>query len=189
MSNEILVLNKFWTPIRIVSFRNGIRLLFKYNTDQTPKAYIISTKTYQAFSWEEWMKIKPENHDETLITSKCSLIRPKIITISTYTGTSKHKVLFNKRGVFQRDNSTCLYCGNQFKEQELSIDHVIPVSHGGKTNWLNCATACRPCNRKKGNKSLEKCKMNLKIQPYEPTWNQIFAEYLQKFQINFLKLT
>jgi 5-methylcytosine-specific restriction endonuclease McrA len=59
---------------------------------------------------------------------------------------------FNKHNLLLRDLYTCQYCSETFNSKELTIDHVIPISLGGKTSWNNCVTACSACNSKKGNK-------------------------------------
>ena len=64
--------------------------------------------------------------------------------------------LTNRR-LFRRDDHTCLYCGEQFWDFDLTRDHVIPVSRGGADAWDNVVTACRPCNQRKADRSLEEC--------------------------------
>lgn len=53
--------------------------------------------------------------------------------------------------VFKRDSFTCQYCGNESPDVLLEIDHIDPVSKGGKNNILNLITACKDCNRGKTN--------------------------------------
>ncbi|MEL6199683.1 MAG: HNH endonuclease, partial [Pseudomonadota bacterium] len=64
--------------------------------------------------------------------------------------------LTNRR-LFRRDDYTCLYCGEQFWEFDLTRDHVIPVSRGGADSWDNVVTACRACNQRKADRSLDEC--------------------------------
>jgi len=58
-----------------------------------------------------------------------------------------------KEKVFKRDNYTCVYCGAT--NVKLECDHIIPFSRGGSDDMANLATACNPCNRAKGFKSVE----------------------------------
>ena len=76
--------------------------------------------------------------------------------------------------LFGRDRSTCLYCGKHLPDGELTRDHVMPVSRGGKDQWDNVVAACRRCNHFKGSRLLEQCNMELRALPYVPN----FAEYL-----------
>lgn len=56
--------------------------------------------------------------------------------------------------VFKRDKFTCQYCGRMAPDVILEIDHIEPVSKGGSNDILNLVTACRDCNRGKGDKEL-----------------------------------
>lgn len=78
------------------------------------------------------------------------------------------------RALFRRDQNVCLYCGKLFKECDLSRDHVVPVSRGGKDKWTNVVTACKRCNAHKGNYLLGECMLELLALPYRPN----HAEYL-----------
>ena len=76
---------------------------------------------------------------------------------------------FSKTNLSLRDLDTCQYCTQEFSRQNLTLDHVIPLSKGGKTNWLNIVAACQRCNTQKGNKTL----MKPKRMPYEPTYYEL----------------
>lgn len=73
--------------------------------------------------------------------------------------------------LFRRDGFMCMYCGNHFSARELTRDHVLPVSRGGKDRWENVVSACRPCNHRKGNwtlDELDRLGMRLLAVPYVP---------------------
>lgn len=72
----------------------------------------------------------------------------------------KTKPRFSKQNLFLRDKFTCQYCSIRFPRQELTLDHVLPISKGGRTNWENIVAACGPCNHRKGN--------NERIRPATP---------------------
>ena len=74
---------------------------------------------------------------------------------------------FSKKNVKIRDLNTCAYCG--IKNKKMTIDHIIPLSSGGKNSWTNCITSCQKCNSKKGNKSLKDSGLKLNFQPYVPS--------------------
>lgn len=77
------------------------------------------------------------------------------------------KVPFSKKNIIIRDDLICQYCGAH--KNKLTIDHVIPVSKGGKSSFENCVAACQDCNNKKGNKLPSEARMYLKKQPTSPT--------------------
>jgi 5-methylcytosine-specific restriction endonuclease McrA len=90
-----------------------------------------------------------------------------------YNKTRREPPLTN-RALFRRDQNVCLYCGKQFKECDLSRDHVRPISRGGRDSWTNVVTACKRCNARKGNLMIDECTMELLALPYRPN----HAEYL-----------
>ena len=70
--------------------------------------------------------------------------------------------------LYARDKHICAYCGNRFEDRNLTIDHVLPKSKGGKNTWVNCVTACRTCNHKKADRTPEQARMHLLYVPYSP---------------------
>jgi 5-methylcytosine-specific restriction endonuclease McrA len=97
----------------------------------------------------------------------------------------KNKVPFTKKNVFVRDKFKCGYCGSN---QNLTVDHIIPTSRGGKNNFDNCITACRPCNNKKDRRTPSEAKMYLSHQPYAPTISEFIRLKMKQLKIDkFLK--
>lgn len=94
----------------------------------------------------------------------------------------KNKVSYSKRNVFVRDKHRCMYCGK--KHQQLTVDHVIPRSRGGKSSFDNCVAACRDCNLKKGNKTPTEAKMFLKRQPYTPTIYEFIKIKMKQYNVD-----
>ncbi len=71
--------------------------------------------------------------------------------------------------LFKRDAHQCLYCGNTFTHNELSRDHVIPLSRGGSDIWTNVVTSCKRCNNHKGARTPEDARMLLIAIPFSPS--------------------
>jgi 5-methylcytosine-specific restriction endonuclease McrA len=65
-----------------------------------------------------------------------------------------------------RDRYICSYCGSN---KNLTIDHIIPISRGGKSTFENCITACKSCNNKKGDRTPSEANMYLTKKAYSPT--------------------
>lgn len=78
------------------------------------------------------------------------------------------------KALFGRDRNLCLYCGKEYLDAELTRDHVVPVSRGGRDDWENVVAACKRCNHFKGSRLLQECEMELLALPYVPN----FSEYL-----------
>lgn len=81
---------------------------------------------------------------------------------------TKQSVYADRMILYARDRNLCAYCGTHFENKDLTIDHVLPKSKGGKNTWTNCVAACKPCNLRKGSKTPEQAKMPLLYVPYAP---------------------
>ena len=75
--------------------------------------------------------------------------------------------------LFRRDRHTCAYCGEKFPRQKLSRDHILARVRGGRDTWMNCVTACRACNQKKGHKLVHDFRPLVYL-PYVPCRNEHF---------------
>lgn len=104
---------------------------------------------------------------------------PSIIMMTKQVAWDK-KLKYSANNVFIRDDYTCQLritgkCQDmhgKWKAEFLTIDHVLPRSHKGGTNWLNVCTACKDCNSKKGNDPT----ILPKIMPYQPSYYQILKK-------------
>jgi len=76
---------------------------------------------------------------------------------------------FSRYNVYLRDKFTCQYCNEQFTSPHLTLDHVLPLSKGGKTEWTNIVTACHDCNSDKGNDE----RIRPKNAPYRPDYFEL----------------
>ena len=74
--------------------------------------------------------------------------------------------------LFARDRHLCAYCGGRFGFDLLTREHIVPVSRGGRDTWMNCITACRACNGRKGNRMPEEAHMVLLYLPYVPNLHE-----------------
>jgi 5-methylcytosine-specific restriction endonuclease McrA len=78
----------------------------------------------------------------------------------------------SKPKLFIRDRHVCAYCGGHFHFDELTREHIVPVSRGGRDSWMNCITACRACNGRKGSRLPEEAHMSLLYLPYVPSLHE-----------------
>jgi 5-methylcytosine-specific restriction endonuclease McrA len=79
-------------------------------------------------------------------------------------------VRFSRVNIYARDQYRCQYCGQRRPLEELTYDHVVPRSQGGRTCWTNIVTACHDCNMAKGGRTPQQAGMRLRNQPEQPTW-------------------
>ena len=145
MKMSVLVLNASYEAINVCNLRRALKMVFK-GTAQT------------------------EEVSEAKIHSPRAAIQvPHVIRLVNYVHVPRSAVKFSRRNVLVRDQYTCQYCEQDFPTSLLTLDHVMPLSRGGKTTWENVVTACKKCNNKKGNQRLYEAQMQLKRQPKTPS--------------------
>lgn len=141
-----------------------------------PKARVLDSETWQMYPWEDpdnkgmgWIDMEPKE-GEAVIRAGCGrrIRAPEIIVVANYQQIPKNQLNFNRKNLFRRDNDTCQYCGIKPGVSQLSVEHVIPKSRGGKNNWENCVVACFDCNQKKKDRTPEEADMELLRQPMKP---------------------
>jgi len=98
----------------------------------------------------------------------------------------RNKVPYSKKNVLVRDRHTCQYCGSK---NDITLDHILPSSRGGKSTFLNCVASCKTCNiEKKRDRTPEEAGMTLRKQPHEPTIVEFLAIKMKSLGVhNFLK--
>ncbi len=109
-------------------------------------------------------------HEWHVHSVKLSYPAPAVVRLLRRQVTRPLHVRFSRENVYLRDNHKCQYCGVRCGPRELTLDHVVPRSGGGKTTWKNVVTACVACNRKKGRDSPEQAGMRLRAVPQKPAW-------------------
>lgn len=139
------------------------------NTDAVPLSYLpLSTVT-----WEEAIKMMVlekatvlEFHENwTVHSPSWSTPVPAVMMLKEYER-RKNTVRFSKSSVFLRDEYRCAYCESPVNRKSATLDHVLPISLGGKSTFENTVCACSNCNSRKGNNH----KILPKIKPYKPNY-------------------
>ena len=160
MSN-VLVLNYDYTPLNLTSTRRGFVLVDK------GKAEII------------------KSDENPINVGFITYVRPLIIRLLSYIKFNRKTTKVNRNRIYKRDNYECVYCG---LNKQLTLDHVIPKSRGGRNEWTNLVTCCFKCNLKKSNRTPEEAKMVMKHKPYVPTimndnatLHKAWTEYQESF--------
>jgi 5-methylcytosine-specific restriction endonuclease McrA len=110
---------------------------------------------------------------------------PKVLRLlKAINATFNKKIPFSKSGVFTRDNYVCMYCGKHLNAKTATVDHVLPTSKGGKNNFLNCVTSCKPCNSWKSDKLLSQTNMQLIKHPTHPSFSEFMFMKMKSLGID-----
>ena len=145
--HRVLVLNATFEPLNTVSVPRAVALLL------ADKAEIV------------------EAAEARLRSQHVTLPLPVVIRLVTYVRIPRMMPLaVTRRGVLNRDNHTCQYCGRSPHSAELTLDHVLPRSRGGKTTWENVVAACKPCNHRKNDRTPAEAHMRLLRAPFRPRY-------------------
>ena len=139
------------------------------NADGLP----VSVLPLSTINWQESIKYMVLDkavvlhwHDNWIVRSaRWETPVPSVIILRDYMKI-KTTVRFSRSNVYLRDDGQCQYCGCNIERKVATLDHVLPVSKGGKTTWDNCVTACGPCNSHKS----DKLGFKPRIKPYKPDY-------------------
>ena len=123
-------------------------------------------------------------YDTAVHSPTLTMRLPSVIALKEYIPAARRPA-FTRFNVFLRDRFSCQYCNEPFPTQELTFDHVIPRSKGGRTTWENVVTSCSACNLRKGNRLPNQCGMVPLMPPFQPTAHQL-QENGRSFPPNFL---
>ena len=157
------------------------------NADFRPLSYY----PLSLWSWQEAIKaVVAERvnvvsvYNRTIHSPSSEMSLPSVISLKEYIPTSRRPA-FTRFNVFLRDRFACQYCGESLPTHDLTFDHVIPRSRGGRTTWDNVVTACSPCNLVKGNQLPHVAHMHPLVRPTEPT-SFLLQDHGRAFPPNYL---
>jgi len=154
----VLLLNASYEPLRVISARRAVNLLLRgvaEGVEGIAARFRTPTTVFEV---------------------------PSVIRLRYYVNVPQRGATWSRRGVLNRDRYTCIYCGarpgdrrggHMLTRSDFSVDHIIPLSRGGKSVWGNTACACRRCNQRKGNRTPHEAGMRLRWEPKRPRVNYL----------------
>lgn len=163
-----LVLNESWVALRTVPVRHALHLM------ATGAAKALDADTFELYAFEQWIEQQVRPQEASVRTVRKEIRAPETIVLTRYKGVPVTLAPFCRRNLFRRDRHTCQYCGSRPGTPELSIDHIVPRSQGGRTSWENCVLSCRRCNHRKRNRTPAQAGMKLLSLPHQPRWTPFF---------------
>ncbi len=152
MSKRVLLLTPWETPHNVLTWKDAVTM-----------------------KWEGTAEVLYE-YEEEVCSPSITWKLPAVMRLKELPYVKHRGVKFSRQNIFIRDNYTCQYCGKGFIPKDLTYDHVLPRTLGGKTDWNNIVSACKICNMRKGSKT---CKqfgyhpLNVPVKPkslpFEPS--------------------
>jgi 5-methylcytosine-specific restriction endonuclease McrA len=170
LDSSVLVLNKCYMAVHIIPVRRAFCLLFK----ELAEVITLDDGRYLSHDFQSWREVSEararfkDPDDDYIRTIHFEIQVPRVIRLLTYDRLPRTRIKFNRRNIFARDGNRCQYCGKRFPTGELSLDHVMPRSRGGGTDWENIVCACVRCNVRKGGRTPAEAGMRLTKPPIKP---------------------
>lgn len=154
------------------------------NADYRPLSYF----PLSLWSWQDAVKAAylgrvdvVSEYDEMVHSPSVAIKIPSVIVLRDFVKPAS-ATAFTRFNLFLRDEFTCQYCGSQ---GDMTFDHVVPRSKGGKTTWQNVVASCGPCNLRKGARSVRDAGMQLLRPAIQPSTGQLMNAG-RKFPPNYM---
>jgi 5-methylcytosine-specific restriction endonuclease McrA len=143
-NRKVLLLNASYEPLGTVDVARAVRLVWKGTAEA----------------------VEPDGN-RVLRSQHFSFSVPSVIRLIEYVDvrTRQSRSASKRARILMRDRHRCQYCGNRFSAFELTLDHILPRSRGGRTEPDNLCAACRPCNQRKGDRTPDEARMPLLSTP------------------------
>ncbi len=154
MEHRTLLLSAHYVPIKILRWQDAVKLRYEGTAD-----------------------VLAEYSEEIRSPSVIWQV-PAVMRLRRVPRQNKRGVRFSRVNVYQRDGHRCQYCGDKFAPRDLSYDHVVPRAAGGRTDWTNIVTSCKPCNTRKGSRSCDDAGMWPLREPAMPKFRPLAGPQL-----------
>ena len=175
LNPKVLVLNKLFMALHVVTVRRAFTLLYK----ERAEVVSVDNDKFNSYNLDSWRKVSllklngsgKSKNGNWIKTFTAAIEVPEIIRLLVYDKLPQNIVKFSKKNIFERDRNICQYCGREFHASELSLEHVLPKSRGGKNEWTNIVSACTGCNKRKGGRTPQEAGLRLIHKPVRPKYN------------------
>lgn len=181
LDSNVLVLNRFYMAIRVVNVRRALTVLYR----QCAEVITLENEQYASYDFTGWCEISQLNAldkqpgEDYLRAVGFELQVPRIVRLTRFDRMPLPAIRFNRKNLFARDGHQCQYCGQSKPAHQLSLDHVVPRSHGGQTTWENIVCCCLRCNSRKGGRTPHEARMTLLSRPAKPRHNPVLTQPIE----------
>lgn len=167
LQNDVLVLNKHWRALRIITAAEALADLFVGRVEAVDTDY----QSYDFASWHELSEyasaFEAEGHRFVQTVTSAVLV-PVVVRLLRFDRITRPTLRLSRKNVYLRDNYTCQYTGQKLPSSELNLDHIVPASRGGKTTWENLVCCSVEVNSLKGDKTPAEAGLKLIQTPRRP---------------------
>jgi 5-methylcytosine-specific restriction endonuclease McrA len=177
LNTSVLVLNRHYMAVRVVTARRAFILLFR----DVAEVIDIEQGQFSNYDFADWCELSQlracskNRHDDWVRAVNFEIQVPRIIRLVRFERAHHISLRLNRRNLFARDGHVCQYCGRRLPPSQLSLDHVLPRSRGGQTTWENVVASCFKCNTTKGGRTPKEARMKLMREPSQPSHHPVLT--------------
>jgi 5-methylcytosine-specific restriction endonuclease McrA len=161
----VLILNRNWQAIHVKSPAESLSMMYAGTATGLD---IVGEDHMVPYRWNDWVDLPQDETSDYISTINSKIKIPKVIVLCHYDKVPIKRPKFSINGIWIRDNGMCQYTGKKLSKNEGNIDHVIPKSRGGKTDWSNCVLSHKEINARKANRTPEEAGIRLIKKPDMP---------------------
>jgi len=161
----VLVLNRNWQAIHVKSPAEALSMMY---TDSATGLDILGEDQMVPYKWKDWINLPIDSESDYVSTVNGNIKIPKVIVLCKFNKVPMKRPKFSLTGVWNRDGGICQYTGKKLSKNEGNVDHVMPRSRGGKTDWSNCVLAHKEVNAQKADRTPEEAGLKLIKPPTIP---------------------
>ena len=169
LDEKVLLLNRIMQPLRFISVRRAFFLLSKPRRKDSSAKVATALETDENYDiigpvkWDDWITYPIRENDRAVATPRHRIRVPSIIILAEYDRVPIVEPNMTKAALWDKQRGLDMYTLERMKWDECDMDHYIPQSKGGKTDWFNCGLTTIENNRKKGNKLAHEVGLRLRI--------------------------
>jgi 5-methylcytosine-specific restriction endonuclease McrA len=194
---KVLILNKFYFPLAVEGIEKTFGNIFSGSVIPLDISYemtddnTVNLENIEYFmpipKVKEWLELPIRPFDEYIQTARGPIRIPSVVICSKFDKVIHNKIQFpTKQNILKRDNYTCVYTGVKLGKDNVSVDHIVPKSRGGKDTWENMVCCDRLLNSKKASFTPGQVGLKLRYKPYKPTNGMALDLYKDEWA-SFLK--
>lgn len=191
MKQDILKLNSGFFPIAVTSWKTAMTDIVSgsvhpidvyYETGEDGKPDKNKIESFNVIrSFDEWSELPIREVDEFVHTAKRVYRIPPIVVCAKFNKIIQKRVFFpTKHNIWRRDQYVCQYTGKHLTKEDVSVDHIMPVSRGGQNTWENLVTCDKDVNVRKADRTPEECGLKLRNKPVRPSSKGTMFSFMRK---------
>ena len=164
LEHQVLVLNRSWQAVNIITVQAALLMM----AADAATGMNFDGSNFMPVKWDDWLELAVRDEDDSVGTPTRRVRAPRAIIAVNFNKVPLKRPRLTLKHLRERDNHRCAYTQRVLKPEECSMEHVIPRSKGGTTEWKNVVLADKRVNSIRGNRTLEEAGLKLKIHPFVP---------------------